>query len=121
MAQRLIRRVCPACATRYTLTKKQIAELGLDATEHSGLSAMRAEGCADCRHTGYRGRNGLFELLIVHHSVRDNIQARANATDIRDDAVRQGMRLLRDDGVDQILAGVTTAEEVLRVTMRATL
>jgi len=76
-------------------------------------------GCEECRQSGYRGRLGIFELLTVDDAVRDKIQTRANATEIRESAVSAGMRLLREDGLRKISAGVTTPSEVQRVTMRA--
>jgi general secretion pathway protein E len=80
---------------------------------------LHGSGCANCRDTGYRGRVGLFELLTIDDEVRAKVQDRANASDIRDVALRRGMKLLRDDGVGKILAGSTTVEEVSRVTVRA--
>jgi type II secretory ATPase GspE/PulE/Tfp pilus assembly ATPase PilB-like protein len=75
-------------------------------------------GCPACRSTGYRGRLGTFELLALNDDVRRLIQARATATEIKDAAVGAGMRTLRDDGIDKILAGITTISEVERVTLR---
>ena len=77
------------------------------------------QGCNDCRETGYRGRVGIFELLEVNEPVRQKILARASATQIRDTAVASGMRLLRADGTGKVLQGLTTVEEVGRVTLRA--
>ena len=80
---------------------------------------MVGAGCDACRGAGYRGRDGVFELLEVDDAVRDAIQARANAAEIRAVATRAGMRLLRQDGVEKVLAGQTTLDEVQRVTVRA--
>jgi type II secretory ATPase GspE/PulE/Tfp pilus assembly ATPase PilB-like protein len=77
------------------------------------------KGCSNCRDTGYRGRIGVFELLMIDDPVRSKIQDRSNASEIRDVALTRGMRLLRDDGVVKILEGHTTVEEVGRVTVRA--
>ena len=79
------------------------------------------DGFEHCRQSGYRGRVGIFELLNVDDAVRDGIQNRANATDIRDRAVKAGMRSLRDDGLLKIASGMTTPGEVQRVTVRATM
>ena len=76
-------------------------------------------GCPNCRETGYRGRIGLSELLRVDDRVRDKIQQRANASEIRDAAISQGMKLLHQVGVAKIIHGLTTIEEVRRVTIRA--
>jgi general secretion pathway protein E len=93
LAQRLVRRVCPACGGRA------------------------ARACDECRRTGYRGRVGIFELLRVDESIRQRIQARATAADIKAAAVASFMRTLREDGLAKVGRGITTAEEVLRVTM----
>lgn len=81
----------------------------------------RGLGCPACRQTGFLGRVGLFELLVTDDAVRAQIQSHANASQIREAAVARGMRLLRDDGLQKILAGQTTIDEVIRITMRTTL
>lgn len=121
MAQRLIRQVCSNCQTERSITADEMAFLK-EAQLDSTLEDLTAgEGCEKCRQSGYRGRLGIFELLTVNDEVRDKIQERANATDIRERALAAGMRLLRDDGLEKIAAGVTTPAEVQRVTMRATM
>jgi general secretion pathway protein E len=93
------------------------------APSHQGrgetIQLTLGRGCSNCRETGYRGRVGIFELLKVDAPVRSKIQDRSNASEIRDVALTRGMRLLRDDGVSKILQGLTTVEEVSRVTVRA--
>ena len=115
LAQRLVRRLCPIC-------RKQVPFTGMDgmpAEFHDG-SALRtvfeAAGCDACSGTGYLGRVGIFELLPVTSELCKIIVQRADAGAIRNLAVRQGMRLLRDDGWDKVTKGVTTLAEVLRVT-----
>jgi len=83
----------------------------------SNATFMKGSGCEACRQTGYRGRLGIFELLTVNDTVRSQVQDRANATQIRDSAIAQGMRMLREDGLAKACAGQTTLEEVLRVTV----
>lgn len=83
-----------------------------------GLLFAHGRGCPNCRETGYRGV-GVFELLMVDDPVRAKIQDRSNASEIRDVALTRGMQLLRDDGVAKIQQGLTTVEEVSRVTVRA--
>jgi type II secretory ATPase GspE/PulE/Tfp pilus assembly ATPase PilB-like protein len=108
--------VCPACAAPYRPHPSELEWLG---TERGASSKMRTgAGCPACRSTGYRGRLGTFELLALNDDVRRLIQARATATEIKDAAVGAGMRTLRDDGIDKILAGITTISEVERVTLR---
>ena len=116
LAQRLVRRICPACARPATPTDAELARLGIPpSTDTSGLRF--GSGCQDCRGTGYRGRLGLFELLTVDEAVRHDIAAVAPASRIAGTAVAGGMRSLHADGVARALAGVTTLEEVARVTM----
>jgi general secretion pathway protein E len=121
MAQRLVRKVCQRCLQERTVNddeRKLLAEC--NATASLG-SIKVGDGCEHCRQSGYRGRVGIFELLNVDDAVRDGIQSRANATEIRDRAVRAGMRLLREDGLLKIASGMTTPGEVQRVTVRATM
>src|SRR5580704_16783942 len=92
-------------------------QLGL--TSATDAPAMYRAGGSACRNTGYRGRVAICELIRVEKSIRRHIQSRASATDIRDGAVRLGMRLLRDDGIEKVLSGITTPNEVARVTVRS--
>jgi general secretion pathway protein E len=116
LAQRLVRRLCPAC-------RKEVPFAGLDGTEaelgvHGNAieTVWEATGCDACNGTGYLGRIGIFELLLVTSEVCKIIVQRADAGTIRNLAVKQGMRLLRDDGWDKVRQGVTTLAELLRVT-----
>lgn len=118
LAQRLIRKVCPDCATDRQLTDEEQRQLGIGSGRQERGYYRAGLGCDACRKTGYRGRVAICELLIVDETIRGRIQSRASATEIRDSALAGGMRLLRDDGVDKILAGVTTSGEVARVTVR---
>jgi type II secretory ATPase GspE/PulE/Tfp pilus assembly ATPase PilB-like protein len=99
-------------------TESDVAFLGEQMLPPSGKLA-HGVGCDDCRKTGYKGRVGIFELLMIDDPVRARIQARANATEIRSTALERGMTLLRDDGIHKILRGLTTADDVSRVTVRA--
>jgi len=119
MAQRLVRRTCSQCETPDQPSTEALASLGLTADDTAGSKLKRAIGCDACRNTGYEGRVGLYELLIVQDEVRQLIQARGNASEIRQAASTYGMKSLRDDGVEKALAGMTSIEEVVRVTMRA--
>jgi type II secretory ATPase GspE/PulE/Tfp pilus assembly ATPase PilB-like protein len=111
-----VRKVCDDCS-RPALPD-ELSRLMPD-TPVGGARA--AVGCDACRKTGYRGRRGIFELLLADEGVRRQIQARATAADITAAATAAGMRTLRDDGAAKVLAGITTVDEVLRVTMRTTL
>jgi type II secretory ATPase GspE/PulE/Tfp pilus assembly ATPase PilB-like protein len=114
LAQRLIRRVCKHCGAEKPVTD-EIAEL---LTMH-GLSAKtirHGKGCDKCRKTGYSGRAGLYELLILDDHLRDQIARNPNVTEFRRMCTGRGMVTLREDGFKKVANGVTTVEEVLSVT-----
>jgi general secretion pathway protein E len=119
LAQRLVRKVCAKCGTEKSLTLDDRSQLGLSEASSPELRYRAGSGCSACRNTGFRGRVAICELLRVDDMIRRSIQARASATEIRDAAIQAGMRLLRDDGIDKVLAGVTTPGEVARVSVRA--
>jgi general secretion pathway protein E len=117
MAQRLVRRVCPACRVAYDPTLEEIRQLGMSADRFEGRSVYRTgPGCQDCKRTGYRGRTGIHELLVIDDDVRALVMKNADAATIRRAATAKGMSTLREDGADKLLAGVTTVDEILRVT-----
>jgi len=117
VAQRLVRRVCRECRTSKKADPTDAAQLSVAQEAISGQTLYCGAGCDRCRQTGYTGRVGVFELLEVEDSIRQLIQARASASQIRTTAVAGGMRLFRDDGLAKALDGVTTIDEVVRVTM----
>ncbi len=116
LAQRLVRRVCEGCAKPYRPTADELAAMKLQTGAEVGRIRVGA-GCAACRGTGYRGRVGVFEILLVNDGVRREITSRSSASEIEASAVACGMRTLHDDGVARVLEGVTTLSEVARVTM----
>jgi general secretion pathway protein E len=119
VAQRLVRSICQGCRQTYTPSSEEIARLGLTkAAEGKTLTLARGSGCAACSGTGYRGRVAIYEILIVDDQVRRLIMGKADAVAICDAAVATGMRTLRWDGMAKVLRGITTAEEVLRVTQQ---
>ena len=117
LAQRLVRRICSECKVEDTESLAQLNQLG-DIPSDISPVPYRGTGCEKCRGTGYQGRVGLFELMVVDDHVRSLIQTRSNASQIRDDARKSGMKLLREDGLLKILDGQTTVEEVVRVSMQ---
>jgi general secretion pathway protein E len=117
IAQRLVRRICEECRYEDDVDGAELQRLGLS-MQPRDLRAWRGKGCDECRGTGYRGRVGIYELLVVDDSVRRMIQSRSNAAEIREAAISAGMRLLRDDGIAKVREGKTTIEEIVRVTMR---
>jgi len=116
LAQRLVRIICPDCKEGYTPEPEAIEKLGLTVEEMEGRQVFRGRGCAKCHHTGYRGRCGIFELLIMDQSMKNLIINTADANAINNHAVANGMITLRRDGAAKVLAGTTTIEEVYRVT-----
>ena len=113
MAQRLVRTICVECKEPYEPNREKLpADLKLEA----GQTLYRGAGCRKCRGTGYRGRTGLFELMVTTNPVRDKIMSRCSAGDITTVAKQEGLRLLREDGWLKVRAGITTPEEVIRST-----
>jgi len=118
LAQRLVRQVCPDCSVPHTPSPVQLQALGIYDTPLDLRSVRRGTGCLKCRHTGYRGRIGLFELLVVDPSIQQHIQTRATASQIKATALSKGMTTLASDGVGKMLEGLTTIDEITRVTTR---
>ncbi len=117
LAQRLVRRNCPACSRRYQPQPQELQLLKI-APEAAALATfMKGGGCADCHGTGYHGRIGIFELLVVDDELRLLIHAQAGAAQIREKAVALGLHTLREDGIRKITAGLTTIEEVVSITV----
>ena len=112
LAQRLVRRLCPVCRQSYESDASEMELLGVSRP----VTLYRAAGCDACNHTGYHGRSGIYELLVVDDAVRALVHQGRNEQDIRTWAVDNGMVLLRADGIARVLAGETTLDEVLRVT-----
>jgi general secretion pathway protein E len=117
MAQRLVRRVCNACREPYQPSREELEELGITPQRIQGETIYRpGAGCPQCKRTGYRGRTGIHELLVVDDEIRALVMKQADAAAIRRAATARGMNTLREDGADKVVAGMTTVEEVLRVT-----
>ncbi len=117
MAQRLVRRICPDCRQPSTPTAKELSELGLGVPEQNGEAKFYVgAGCERCFQTGYRGRTGIYELMLISDEIQELIYQRATAGSIKKLALQAGMQTLRMDGARKVLAGITTVAEVLRVT-----
>jgi general secretion pathway protein E len=112
LAQRLVRVLCPHCRDGYAPDAALRAQLGL----LPGQVIYRARGCERCMHTGYRGRTGIYELLVVDDGVRERIHERASTLALRERMLVQGGQPIRQAGLDKVTAGVTSLEEVMRVT-----
>ena len=116
-AQRLVRRVCQNCRTPYTPTKEQATELNLTLDELKGKQFFYGEGCDKCNNLGFKGRTGLYELLILNDDIRDMVSRGASTDQIRNYSRKQGVQGLRDAGLKALFAGTTTLDEVVRETV----
>ncbi len=116
MAQRLIRKICLKCREPVVLEEEALRELQLDPKAVSGVTFYHGRGCYDCNNTGYRGRQGVYEVMPVSPTIREMILARASARDIKQRALSEGMLSLRMDGLEKLKRGVTSAEEILKET-----
>jgi type IV pilus assembly protein PilB len=116
-AQRLVRRLCVHCRESYQLSVPALLHAGFDAQDAETVVPMRAVGCAHCRHTGYRGRVGLYEVMEVTDAIRDLVLAGAPVVELRRAAVAHGMVTLRQSGLRKVKDAVTSLEEVARETL----
>ena len=115
LAQRLVRRLCEDCKEPFHPTEAQLKEVGLTPADVTG-PLYRAVGCPNCNQKGYSGRTGIYELLVVSEELRAVVTTGADAGIIKRHAMSEGMKTLRDSGLAKALAGMTTLDEVLRVT-----
>jgi len=128
LAQRLVRKICPDCREKYTPAKESLQDIGLNqeekisATTSNGPANFyggdfyQGKGCAKCMNTGYKGRISIYELMLPDDKIRNAIVAKAPTDEIRKLARSSGMLTLMEDGIEKVKAGITTMEEVLRVT-----
>ena len=117
LAQRLVRRICPHCREEIVPGADVLADLELTTEQTVGKKFYRGKGCERCNRTGYKGRLGLFELLIMNDDLRDMVMRNASTEDLREAARKGGMVTLRDSGMNGMFAGLTTAEEIIRETI----
>ena len=116
LAQRLVRRVCAACKQPIQLNDEVVRELQLLPRDLENATFMEGEGCVDCNNTGYRGRQGVYEVMPLSPRLRDLILERASANEIKKLAIEEGMLTLRRDALQKLRRGLTTVEEVLKET-----
>ncbi|MEC8825940.1 MAG: GspE/PulE family protein [Verrucomicrobiota bacterium] len=116
LGQRLLRRICPDCKVAYNPTAAVLAQLGLTEADTGGREFYTGQGCDACNDTGYRGRQGLFELLDMTDPIRELVSQRAATVVLKQKAQELGMKTLREDGLRNIFGGITTIEEVLKYT-----
>lgn len=117
VAQRLVRTICPDCAAPAVLSEKELITLSMDAGQIADADVKAGEGCRTCRMTGYKGRLGIYEIFNINDEITHMINAELSTPQLRKKARELGMRTLREDGVRKVLSGITTAAEVVRVTM----
>ena len=118
MAQRLIRVNCAKCKQPFQPLESQIEAAGITPEMLKGATFMKGRGCANCQKSGYKGRLGIFELMVMTNKIRELAFQGAATQDIRKAACSQGMRVMYDDGVQKVLRGITTFDEVFRVAKR---
>ena len=117
MAQRLVRKVCPKCRVRYEPPLHLLAGLGLRPEIAKKANFMRGKGCNHCNKKGFRGRQGIYEIMLFDDDLRDQIVKHASTQILRHESKKRGMRTLRTSGLMAIYDGVTTIEEVVRETI----
>lgn len=116
IAQRLVRTVCRDCARKYVPEEEELNGIGLTLADLQGRQIFRPVGCPNCMETGYTGRIGIYEIMLVTDEIRNELMKGSDASTIKKIAVAQGMKTLRDDAASKVIAGMTTIAEVLRVT-----
>jgi type IV pilus assembly protein PilB len=116
LAQRLVRRICGSCRRPLDLDAEILRELQLDGAEAKGATVSEGAGCVECSNTGYRGRQGVYEVMPMTSKVRDLTLDRASATEIKKTAIAEGMLTLRRDGLEKLKRGITSVEEILKET-----
>jgi len=119
LAQRLVRKICPSCREAYKPSEEEKKILSLDRGESSGFELYRGKGCQDCSDTGFKGRMGIFELLIMTDEIRGMVLDNLSSSLISHKARELGMRTLKEDGMEKVRKGYTTIQEAMRVTQDA--
>jgi general secretion pathway protein E len=122
MAQRLIRRLCPICKMPYEPSPEELAEIGITPEQLASVGGVLYKpcGCKECNESGYKGRTAIYEMMVITDAIRRLVMQRADGATIRHEAEKNGMTSLRDDGIANVLAGISSIPEVLRVTQDVT-
>jgi type IV pilus assembly protein PilB len=118
LAQRLLRRICVHCKTPVTVQPHALVDVGLTPEEAASITCYKGVGCEACSGTGYKGRIAIYEVMVLSSELRDMVLSGASATEIKRGAIQQGMQTLRMSGLQKLQEGITTVEEVLRVTFK---
>ena len=117
MAQRLVRKICNNCRTEFTPAPEVCMELGMTPEQAATKKFYYGKGCERCNNTGYKGRMGIYELLVMNDTLREMVISEASLDDFRNAGRKFGMRTLRETGMQMIHSGLSSIEEVLRETM----
>jgi general secretion pathway protein E len=118
VAQRLIRVLCKDCKEAYTPDELALRSIGITDDQAQKSVIYRVRGCENCFHTGYKGRTAIFEMMILDSSLKRVILKTYDSNQIKNEALSQNMITLREDGVQKVLSGISTIEEILRVTQK---
>lgn len=116
VAQRLVRRICAECKREYEYKAEELHALGISEAEAKGITFYKGEGCDVCGETGYKGRQGLYEVMAMSPELRRMVLRGASTAELKDRAVEEGMLTLRTDGIVKVKRGITTLEEVVKET-----
>jgi type II secretory ATPase GspE/PulE/Tfp pilus assembly ATPase PilB-like protein len=116
MAQRLVRVICPKCIEEYKPHEETLHEMDINPKDFPDIKLARGIGCEYCANTGYRGRKGIYELMLINDDVRKLILSQADSKTIKDKAREFGMATLRESGWDKVKKHITSVAEVIRVT-----
>lgn len=119
LAQRLVRLICARCKHPIQLAESVIKDAGIPPKTAAKATFMKGKGCANCNKNGYRGRQGIFELMLINSKIRELIFKNMSSVEIRKVAITQGMNTLYVDGIRKVLKGQTTLEEVYRNAKRS--
>ena len=117
VGQRLVRKLCVFCRKQYEPTDDELSAIGISKEQTEEHKIYKADGCKECQHIGYKGRTGIYELMTFNDELRDLVLQQASTGEIADVAIASGMRTLRGAGINKVLAGITTIEEVLSETV----
>jgi type IV pilus assembly protein PilB len=117
VSQRLVRRICESCKTAFEPSEAQLMELQLAPDDIKGKKFYYGRGCSKCNSTGYKGRIGVFEIMVFNDEIRDLVMNQASTAVLRAASQKAGMRLLRDNGLEAMFDGITTIDEVVKETI----
>jgi len=117
LAQRLARRICADCKREQPIDRQALLEMGFQEAQLEGATIMKGAGCATCNNTGYKGRIALYEVMRFHDELKEMVLQGASTAELKVAAIRRGMATLRASGIRKVMEGMTTPEEILRVTM----